>query len=104
MCVSNIVMNEVKRIVKDSEIAKEDDSHWPTKNQAGKQELEIYMDGERISFYTAKIGSMQEVIDSDDPEGLRVFYYLTQDLKAFVFSLISLHFKVKPTASAKTAD
>lgn len=104
MCVSNIVMNEVKRIVKDSEIVKEDDSHWPTKNQAGKQELEIYMDGERISFYTAKIGSMQEVMDSDDPEGLRVFYYLTQDLKAFVFSLISLHFKVNPTASAKPAD
>lgn len=32
--------------------------------------------------------------ESDDPEGLRVFYYLVQDLKALVFSLISLHFKV----------
>lgn len=32
--------------------------------------------------------------DSADPEGLRVFYYLVQDLKALVFSLISLHFKV----------
>lgn len=31
--------------------------------------------------------------DSSDPEGLRVFYYLVQDLKALVFSLISLHFK-----------
>lgn len=35
-----------------------------------------------------------EVTESADPEGLRVFYYLVQDLKALVFSLISLHFKV----------
>nr|KYP34115.1 Protein mago nashi isogeny [Cajanus cajan] len=33
---------------------------------------------------------------SADPEGLRIFYYLVQDLKCFVFSLISLHFKIKP--------
>ncbi len=31
-----------------------------------------------------------------DPEGLRGFYYLVQDLKCFVFSLIGLHFKIKP--------
>lgn len=36
-----------------------------------------------------------EVNESKDPEGLRSFYYLVQDLKAFVFSLITLHFKVK---------
>ena len=35
-----------------------------------------------------------DVNESEDPEGLRVFYYLVQDLKALVFSLISLHFKV----------
>ena len=34
--------------------------------------------------------------NSADPEGLRVFYYLVQDLKCFVFSLISLHLKIKP--------
>ena len=43
---------------------------------------------------TAKIGSLHDVTESEDPEGLRVFYYLVQDLKALVFSLISLHFKV----------
>ena len=37
---------------------------------------------------------MVDVTESSDPEGLRVFYYLVQDLKALVFSLISLHFKV----------
>jgi hypothetical protein len=35
-----------------------------------------------------------DVTESADPEGLRVFYYLVQDLKALIFSLISLHFKV----------
>jgi len=66
-----------------------------------------------------------DIQDSEDPEGLRVFYYLVQDLRVriiptpfsllvniriktfvtnclsslpqcFVFSLISLHFKIKP--------
>ena len=30
---------------------------------------------------TAKIGSLVDIQDSEDPEGLRVFYYLVQDLK-----------------------
>jgi hypothetical protein len=35
-----------------------------------------------------------EVQESKDAEGLRVFYYLVQDLKCLEFTLISLHFKV----------
>lgn len=50
-------------------------------------------------FQTAKIGSLVDVNESEDPEGLRVFYYLVQDLKALVFSLISLHFKVRALRS-----
>ncbi len=49
-----------------------------------------------LRLQTAKIGSLVDVTESEDPEGLRVFYYLVQDLKALVFSLISLHFKIKP--------
>jgi hypothetical protein len=52
---------------------------------------------------TAKIGSLVDVNESEDPEGLRVFYYLVQDLKALVFSLISLHFKV-PARLSWTQD
>lgn len=53
---------------------------------------------------TAKIGSLVDVTESADPEGLRVFYYLVQDLKALVFSLISLHFKVRvPEATSVTS-
>lgn len=44
----------------------------------------------------SKIGSLLDVQESNDPEGLRIFYYLIQDLKCLVFSLITLHFKVRP--------
>ena len=52
------------------------------------------IDANSCALKTAKIGSLVDVNESADPEGLRVFYYLVQDLKALVFSLISLHFKV----------
>ncbi|CAZ79868.1 unnamed protein product [Tuber melanosporum] len=93
---NSLMIKEIKRIIKESEIMKEDDSKWPQKNKDGRQELEIRLGNEHISFETAKIGSLVDVQESADPEGLRVFYYLVQDLKALVFSLISLHFKIKP--------
>lgn len=39
---------------------------------------------------------MVDIQKSKDPEGLRTFYYLIQDLKCLVISIISLHFKIKP--------
>ncbi|KAH8916086.1 protein mago nashi [Atractiella rhizophila] len=95
--LSPLAVEELKRIVLESEITKEDDNSWPKKNIVGKQELEVRVGGDHISFETAKLGSLVEVTNSEDPDGLRVFYYLVQDLKIFVFSLISLHFKIKPT-------
>jgi len=97
MWLSPLAIQELKRIVEDSEIVKEDDTQWPKKNVVGKQELEIRLGKDHISFETAKIGSLVDVQQSDDPEGLRVFYYLVQDLRIFVFSLIALHFKIRPT-------
>mmetsp|Transcript_18960 Transcript_18960/g.26258 ORF Transcript_18960/g.26258 Transcript_18960/m.26258 type:complete len:147 (-) Transcript_18960:149-589(-) len=90
------IMEEVKRIIEDSEIMKEDDNNWPPPDKIGRQELEVVMGNEHISFSTAKIGSLLDVQSSKDPEGLRTFYYLVQDLKCFVFSLMNLHFKIKP--------
>ncbi|ORZ00498.1 Mago nashi protein [Syncephalastrum racemosum] len=96
MVVSPSVLQELKRIVEESQVMKEDDKDWPTKNVVGSQELEIRLGNEHISFETSKLSSLMEVNESKDPEGLRSFYYLVQDLKAFVFSLITLHFKIKP--------
>lgn len=92
--VSNTVLTELKRIIQESAIMSEDDVNWPKPDKNGRQELEIVLGNEHISFTTSKIGSIVDVQNSKDPNGLRVFYYLVQDLKCFVFSLISLHFRV----------
>jgi len=94
--VNEAVLGELKKMIEDSEIAREDDKQWPDANRDGRQEFEIVLGNTHISFATAKIGSLLDVQESKDPEGLRVFYYLVQDLKCLVFSLIGLHFRIKP--------
>ncbi|KAK0089307.1 hypothetical protein PV325_008062 [Microctonus aethiopoides] len=79
--VHQCVMEELKRIIQDSEILQEDDSLWPQPDRVGRQELEIVIGDEHISFTTSKTGSLLDVNQSRDPEGLRCFYYLVQDLK-----------------------
>lgn len=62
--VHQSVLNELKRIIEDSEILQEDDSLWPTPDRVGRQELEIVMGDEHISFSTSKIGSLVDVNQS----------------------------------------
>ena len=90
------ILAELKRIIAEAEIDKEDDKHWPEPDRNGRQEFEVVMGNTHISFATAKIGSLLDVQDSKDPEGLRIFYYLVQDLKCFAFSLINVHMKLRP--------
>jgi protein mago nashi len=40
---------------------------------------------------TAKIGSLVDVNESQDAEGLRVFYYLVQDLKVCHLTIVWLY-------------
>ena len=40
----------MKRIIESSEIVKEEDTNWPKKNIVGKQELEIRIGNDHISF------------------------------------------------------
>ena len=97
--LSTAVVAEFRRIIKESEVVREDDSLWPEPDisgEGGTQELEVVLGADHISFACAKIGSLLDVHDCKDPDGLRVFYYLIQDMKALVFSLIALHFKIKP--------
>nr|AAT09087.1 mago nashi -like [Bigelowiella natans] len=90
------VLDELKKIIQSSEITKETDNSWPSPDSVGRQELEIVIKNQHISFVTSKIGSVVDVEDSKDPDGLKLFYFLVQDLRCFVFSLISMHFKIKP--------
>jgi len=94
--VSKPVVDEMKRIIQDSDLMEENDELWPQPDRVGRQELEIVLGDSHISFSTSKIGSLVDVNSSRDPEGLRCFYYLVQDLKCLIFSLIGLHFKIKP--------
>jgi protein mago nashi len=97
--LNQIVIDEFRRIVQQSEVTKEDDRKWPRPDAVGRQELEIKLGGEHISFTCAKLGSLHDVAASGDAQtqnGMRVFYYLIQDLRCLVFSLMSLHFKIKP--------
>jgi protein mago nashi len=94
--LSETTLSELKRIVKESDILKEDDSQWPQPNSDGRQELEIVCGSEHISFVTTKIGSLVDVEGNKDAEGLKTFYFLIQDLRCMIFSLIGLHFKIKP--------
>jgi protein mago nashi len=93
--VHRAVLEEVKRIVRESGVIKADDAAWPEPDRVGRQELEIVLDGEHISFTCSKLGSLAEIAASDEPETLRNFYYLTQDLKCLVFSIVTCHFKVR---------
>ena len=45
-----LVIEEIKRIIRESEITKEDDRNWPPPDRVGRQELEIKMDREHIAF------------------------------------------------------
>ena len=96
MYVNQIVINEIKRIILESTILQQDDSKWVRPNKNGTQELEITLANQSISFTTTKIGSSVDILQSADPQGMEVFYYLVQDLKTLIFSLISAHFRVKP--------
>lgn len=94
--VQQHVLRELRRIIEDSDLLKEDDNNWPAPDRIGRQELEIILGDQHISFTTTKLGSLAQVTTSKDPEGLKIFYYLVQDLKCLVFSLMSAHFKIHP--------
>jgi len=48
------MIKELKRIIAESEVMKEDDNKWPKKNVVGKQELEIRFGNEHVSFEVKK--------------------------------------------------
>uniref|UniRef100_A0A8D0M960 Uncharacterized protein n=1 Tax=Sus scrofa TaxID=9823 RepID=A0A8D0M960_PIG len=59
-----------------------------------RKELEIII-AEEYTSLTTKIGSLIDVNQFKDPEGLQVFDYLLQELKCLIFSLTGLYLKIK---------
>ena len=68
--VSQIVIDELTRLVKDSHILDQSDRKWPEPNKVGSQELEVSINGSYRLFSLSKLGSYQDVQNSKDPEGL----------------------------------
>ncbi|GMH22860.1 hypothetical protein Nepgr_024703 [Nepenthes gracilis] len=56
-----VILRECRRIIAESEIMKEDDNNWPEPDRVGRQELEIVMGNEHISFTASEIGSLVDV-------------------------------------------
>eukprot|EP00834_Sanchytrium_tribonematis_P001905 NODE_50_length_31184_cov_0.705099.p26 type:complete len:145 gc:universal NODE_50_length_31184_cov_0.705099:2174-1740(-) len=96
VALSKLTLSEFLRIIEDAEITREDEKLWPSPDKIGKMELVIKLGEDTWKGRTSKIGSLNEVNASKDPEGLRIYYYLVQDLKSLVLSIMSLHFKIKP--------
>ena len=44
--MNEALLEQLKKIVRDSEIMREDDHSWPPPDKVGRQELEVVMDGE----------------------------------------------------------
>ena len=93
--VHRSVVDEVKRFIAESSVLAADDAQWPEPDSNGLQELEITLGRDAIFFNCAKIGALSDIKNAKDPKTLTAFYYLVQDLKCLVFSLISVHFKIK---------
>ncbi len=89
------VVDELKRLIRASEIFLSDDAAWPSPDRNGRQELEILLGDQHISFATNKVSTMPEVQSTSDPEGLSRFVHLVQDVKLMLQTLIALHHRMQ---------
>jgi protein mago nashi len=109
VCLGRAVVNELKRIILSSDIYTINDEHWgscsdmpPSDLNDGpsrrrRKEIEIKIGNEHIAYTSIEYVSLSEIQRlSPDPDGHTSLYYLIQDLKCFIASLIDLHFKIKP--------
>lgn len=88
------VVEELKRIVRASTVLQADDANWPVPDRSGRQELEVLLDGQHISFATNKISTSPEIAETADPDGLTKFIQLVQDVKIMLQTLIAMHHKL----------
>lgn len=93
--VSAAVIEEVKRLVVQSNVVECDDERWPQPDRNGRQELEIRLGNTHLSLVTNKITSLNEIENTSDEKGLTTFYYFIRDVKALILALVSTHFKIK---------
>jgi len=100
LTLSHTTTTQFHAILTESNILQYDDAHWTQPDSVGRQELEVRVAGQHVSFVCGKIQSMAELegkgVTGDALEGMKQLYFLSQDLRCLVMSLITLHFKIKP--------
>lgn len=99
--ISLLVLSEFMKIVRQSQILLENDDEWPKPLRESKQELEIRSGKDQKLLKTNGRLSLVTISNEKDSAGLKTFYYLIQDIKVFVFSLMSLNFKVDPITTSR---
>lgn len=65
--VSETVIEELKKIILDSEILTQNDSKWPKPDKIGKQELYVRVGDKEVTLKTSKLGTIAEVNKTEDP-------------------------------------
>ncbi|CAI2381713.1 unnamed protein product [Moneuplotes crassus] len=95
--LTEVVVEVLQNIIKDSDVMDLEKEHpdavkdWPAPDRNGKQELEIILGGQDTKFTTSKFSSL---VGMD--EHLTTLYYLVQDIKSLIFSLLNLKFRINP--------
>jgi protein mago nashi len=59
--VGDAVLDELKRIIAQSEILKEEDKEWPPADKVGRQELEIFLSKERVNFTVIFLTNFKDI-------------------------------------------
>ena len=100
LALSPTTLRQFQHIVDQSNITQYEDTQWTQPDSIGRQELEVRSSGQHVSFVCGKIQSMAELdgkgVSGEALEGMKCLYFLSQDLRCLVMSLITLHFKIKP--------
>ncbi|KAG5472578.1 hypothetical protein LSCM1_03983 [Leishmania martiniquensis] len=94
--VSPAVLDEVKKLIVQYSVCESDDERWPTPDRNGRQELEVHLGNTHISLVTNKLTSMADIPKGSENVSLVKFYSFVRDMRALIFALVSIHFKIKP--------
>lgn len=93
--LSKLVLDQLKSIIREGNVGTLDDTKWPAPG-ATTQELEIVFDKKHVWLQCPKLSSRRDCESSEDAEGMLRFFYLVEEVKALILSLINIHFKVNP--------
>jgi protein mago nashi len=95
--VAPLVLEEFQRMVRNSGILTlTRPDTWPPADRAGRQELEIVIDGKHLQYVTNMTCQMTDIRKLQDAEGFERFFYLVLNSKQLVLTLIGMHHRIKP--------